>query len=60
MWKTSSYSPPTTDTPRCVEVRTGAVVGIRDTKDRGRTAVTVTATAWRQFLAGIQETGGRR
>lgn len=53
-WKTSSYSPPTTDVPRCVEVSLGPLVSVRDTKDRRRGMLIVRPQTWTVFLATLR------
>lgn len=53
-WKTSSYSPPVTDVPRCVEVRLGHLVAVRDTKDRRRGMLIVSPRTWTAFLTTLR------
>jgi Domain of unknown function (DUF397) len=51
-WRTSSYSG---SEANCVEIGNAAgLVKVRDTKDRQRPALTVSATAWRRFTARIK------
>ena len=47
-WRTSSYS---NIGGNCVEVAVGAMVGVRDTKDRAGTVLTFSPAAWRRFAA---------
>ena len=54
-WHTSSYS---ASAGQCVEVAvTPTVVGVRDSKDRGGTALHLGAEQWRAFLDAVA--GGR-
>ncbi|MEV7340319.1 DUF397 domain-containing protein [Streptomyces sp. NPDC093544] len=54
-WFKSSYSSDSNNA--CIEVADlGPAVGIRDSKDAGRRAVTVPAAAWEAFVAHV----GRR
>ncbi|WP_371545738.1 DUF397 domain-containing protein [Streptomyces sp. NBC_00554] len=54
-WFKSSYSSDSNNA--CIEVAVlGPAVGIRDSKDTGRRAVTVPPAAWRAFVAHV----GRR
>lgn len=48
-WRTSSYSGEVED---CVEISSGAVVRVRDTKDRGRGMLRIGAHPWLAFLSG--------
>lgn len=47
-WRKSSRS---TQGSNCVEVALGAVVGVRDTKDRLAGQLTVSLEAWHAFVA---------
>ncbi|GAA4528995.1 DUF397 domain-containing protein [Amycolatopsis samaneae] len=49
-WFKSSWSPDHTD---CVEVRLGAAVGVRDTKDRAGGQLAVSGSAWRALLTEV-------
>ncbi len=50
-WRKSSYSGG--EGSDCVEVRMGAVVDVRDTKDREGGQLTVSSSAWAVFLEKI-------
>lgn len=56
-WRKSSYS--NGDGGNCVEVADGLAgfVPVRDTKDRRRPAVIVTATAWTPFVQALKAGG---
>lgn len=47
-WRTTSHTGET-----CVEVWPGAVVRVRDTKDRDRGEFRVSAQAWTAFVTGV-------
>lgn len=52
VWRTSSRSQDT----NCVEVaHVGADVRVRDTKNREGTTLTVSADAWRAFIAAVKD-----
>lgn len=55
LWRKSSYS--NGDGGNCVEVADGVtgVVPVRDTKDRRRPAVIVTAAAWAPFVRAVKD-----
>ncbi|MCU1680917.1 MAG: hypothetical protein JWQ81_1656 [Amycolatopsis sp.] len=50
-WKKSSYSG---STDNCVEVATGNVVGVRDTKNREGGKLTVSSSQWAAFTAAVK------
>jgi hypothetical protein len=51
-WRKSSYSG---SQANCVEVgKATGQVRVRDTKDRQGLSLTVSASAWRQFMTGIK------
>jgi hypothetical protein len=50
-WFKTSRSP---DNQDCVEVKFGAAVDIRDTKDRDGGQLALPASAWSAFLAGLK------
>jgi hypothetical protein len=52
VWCKSSYSG---DQTNCVEVATGPVVGVRDTKDRAGGMLTVSSSSWSVFLLEVQK-----
>jgi Domain of unknown function (DUF397) len=55
-WRKSSYSGGSGG--NCVEVgNTGAVIVVRDSKDRDGAVVAVGADAWRRFAATVRESG---
>lgn len=54
-WRKSSYSG--NGGSACVEVRPGARIGVRDTKDRRRGHLTVPPGAWRGLVALARRTG---
>jgi hypothetical protein len=49
-WRKSTYSG---GSENCVEVATGDVVGVRDTKDRAGGQLAVGAEQWSAFLATV-------
>jgi len=51
-WRTSSYS---NNGGECIEVASaGALVCVRDTKNRAGTVLRVSAEAWQRFATGIK------
>jgi cobalamin biosynthesis protein CbiG len=56
VWHTSSHSGANGD---CVEVARNlpAAVAVRDSKDRGGTALVFSAAAWNSFLAAVKRGG---
>jgi hypothetical protein len=50
-WRKSTYSG---GSENCVEVATGDVVGIRDTKDRDGGQLAVTGTLWTAFITTVK------
>jgi Domain of unknown function (DUF397) len=55
-WRKSSYSGGSGG--NCVEVgNAGAVIVVRDSKDRDGAVVAVGADAWRRFAAMVRESG---
>lgn len=50
-WRKSSRSQPSEN---CVEVATGELVGIRDTKDRAGGQLAVTGSQWSAFIAAVK------
>jgi hypothetical protein len=53
-WRKSSYS---ANTDNCVEVAAGAKTLVRDTKDRERSQLSVSAHTWRTFLTTVKDGG---
>ncbi len=57
MWRKSSYSGNEDD--YCVEVTDfSQVVGVRDSKDRGRPALSFLSASWSQFVTAVKAGGG--
>jgi Domain of unknown function (DUF397) len=50
-WRKSSYS---ANQSECVEVRTGDIVGVRDTKSRRLGQLAVPAAAWLAFTDALK------
>ena len=50
-WRKSSHS----GQEDCVEISLGAVVGVRDTKDRAGGELTVSAGSWSVFVTEVQK-----
>ncbi|MEC3979429.1 DUF397 domain-containing protein [Amycolatopsis sp. H20-H5] len=53
-WFKSSKS---TETQDCVEVKLGAVVAVRDTKDRHSGVLAVDGCGWSAFLGAVKREG---
>lgn len=51
-WQKSSYS---ANTDNCVEVSAGARTLVRDTKDRQRGQLSVSAHTWHAFLSSVKD-----
>lgn len=51
IWRKASRSQNSTE---CVEVALGAVVGVRDTKDRAGGQLAVTATSWTALVGNLK------
>ena len=55
-WRTSSYS---NIGGNCVEVAAaGAIVGVRDTKDRAGAVITFSPAAWQRFAVRVKSAAG--
>lgn len=53
-WQKSSYS---ANTDNCVEVSAGARTLVRDTKDRQRGQLSVSARTWDAFISSVKDGG---
>ena len=53
-WRTSSYTG--SNGGNCVEVASNqpGIVAVRDSKNRGGPALTLTPSAWDEFIAGVK------